>query len=129
MEAKELRIGNYLNFEFHKDSGGIEKVGVFLSDIENLIYGGNRSKYYTPIPLTEEWLLKFGFVKDKKHNNCCDLELENNFYLQGVGYGKSNIKYEVILTDSNDNELTLVKHVHQLQNLYFALTNEELTIK
>jgi hypothetical protein len=128
MEAKELRIDNWIKYNFKMQ--GWKYVQVCANDFHN---GFRDDKFvsinYKPIPLTEEWLVKFGFVKDKKHNNCCDLELENDFYLQGVGYGKSNIKYEVILTDSNDNELTLVKHVHQLQNLYFALTNEELIIK
>ena len=127
MGAKELRIGSFVNYFDDGEYSIISTLDwgyVHLKDASSIEY-----RFIKSIPLTEEWLLKFGFVKDKKHNNCCDLELENNFYLQGVGYGKSNIKYEVILTDSNDNELTLVKHVHQLQNLYFALTNEELTIK
>ena len=121
MKAKELRISNYVEND----------IGDFiLIDRDTLPFIVTKwIKCHHSIPLTEEWLVKFGFVKDKKHDNCCDLELENDFYLQGVGYGKRNIKYEVILTDSNDNELTLVKHVHQLQNLYFALTGEELTIK
>lgn len=140
MEAKELRIGNYiLNYEAEPEVSiywKVEEIQRLSNDKalnQTLGVTYRKGSCWTcdpePIPLTEEWLVKFGFVKDKKHDNCCDLELENNFYLQGVGYGKSNIKYEVILTDSNDNELTLVKHVHQLQNLYFALTNEELTIK
>ena len=135
MEANELRIGNY----FYDRSNKIlrldwwEHINKLASDMS---VNGMKVHPMTehignarPIPLTEEWLVKFGFTKDKKHTKCCDLKLENDFYLQGIGYGKSNFKYEVILTDSNDNELTLVKHVHQLQNLYFALTNKELTIK
>jgi hypothetical protein len=125
MEAKELRIGNAYRDCTSKEIRfitGFSEDGVYYND------GFDFYESMLNVILTEEWLVKFGFVKDKKHNNCCDLELENDFYLQGVGYGKSNIKYEVILTDSNDNELTLVKHVHQLQNLYFALTNEELKL-
>jgi hypothetical protein len=143
MEVQDLRIGNYLkidgilvrvrsvysftNGSFKNNEGTVEAYRYdSIFEPKKISAGINR---FEPIPLTEEWLVKFGFVKDKKHDNCCDLKLENDFYLQGVGYGKSNIKYEVILTDSSDNELTLVKHVHQLQNLYFALTNQELTIK
>tara|TARA_R110000764_G_scaffold197250_1_gene282329 strand:+ start:398 stop:748 length:351 start_codon:yes stop_codon:yes gene_type:complete len=115
MEAKELRIGNYVNFEFHKDVGGIEKVGVFLSDIENLIYGGNKSKYYTPIPLTEEWLVKFGF----KFLNGYGFPMVGNYLQKEDGTYWYNVNGNFIDID----------HVHQLQNLYFALTNEELIIK
>ena len=122
MEAKELRIGNYVNFKFHKDSGGIKKVEVFLSDIENLIHGGNRSKYYEPIPLTEDWLVKFGFKKGVVKLGC------QEYWIDGVlGVYKMVGSYPHFAHGAiNDIKL---KHVHKLQNLYFALTNEELTIK
>jgi hypothetical protein len=130
MEAKELRIDNYVNIGLKSSDLRTDYDAITASGLMDLQVNKESSSFtYEPIPLTEEWLVKFGFTKDKKHTKCCDLKLENDFYLQGIGYGKSNFKYEVILTDSNDNELTLVKHVHQLQNLYFALTNKELKLK
>ena len=123
MEAKELRIGNYVNFLFHKDSGGIKKIEVFMSDIENLIHGGNRSKYYEPIPLTEEWLVKFGF----------ELEDEKIYYhldsYEDIYITKTSYSFSIYNATHFTNIKQGIKHVHQLQNLYFALTNEELTIK
>lgn len=76
-----------------------------------------------PIPLTEEILLKCGFeiTRQTEHPNNiwtvygeeCKFELEHitSFYLY-------------------DNKCfgTKVQYLHQLQNLYFALTNTELTV-
>jgi len=66
-----------------------------------------------PIPLTEEWLLKFGFDD-----------------LGTYGYGRGNFHiclHENEFYFSINNRKVFIKHVHQLQNLYFALTGEELT--
>jgi len=79
------------------------------------------NKHYKPIPLTEEWLLKLGFERmptnseydyklDDFHLNV-DPDLENGYWVDGLGLMKS------------------IQYVHQLQNLYKALSNEELTIK
>lgn len=84
-------------------------------------------KVYEPIPLTEEWLLKFGFVKQKgggmggqdQWAGMASWAIKGNWLFRGqasclrlVGYFNAQVKY-----------------VHQLQNLYYALTGEELTVK
>jgi len=77
-----------------------------------------------PIPLTKEWLLKLGLTENCWH-----------FFT-----GKYNIDYfqiSAIKVDdrygfgyySKQDILTEIKYVHQLQNLYFARTGKELTIK
>ena len=65
--------------------------------------------------LTEEWLLKFGFEKIKT-NNCIYWTLNN------VDIWELNGGF------ANDLDIP-IQYIHQLQNLYFALTNEELTAK
>ena len=87
MEAKELRIGNWVYWNKNPQEVTLNSFGTEWSKSD----GRSLFKELNPIPITEEWLLKFGFVKDKKNNNCCDLKLENDFYLQGVGYGKTYI--------------------------------------
>lgn len=75
-----------------------------------------------PIPLTEEWLLKFGFEKGNDFiGDCFYIEREKEDF---VLHPKKDYFYFYFLYDSVE-----VKHVHQLQNLYFVLTNEELTLK
>ena len=116
MDAKELRIGNYVKDHL----GRFQKVSetrsnayiCYLSNGHKLKYKLNTTN---PIPLTEEWLVKFGFVKDKLevglyHFNDLEIFLPNYFTWK-------------------TQFLNNIKHVHQLQNLYFALTNEELKLK
>jgi hypothetical protein len=102
MKANELRIGNYIQFP----TGSIYKVDMLYDDYSSLLY-------WMPIPLTEECLLKFGY-----------LEMDNNrFLMKGHNVWKCK---ELFMCDKNG---VILKHVHQLQNLYFALTGCELEIK
>jgi hypothetical protein len=118
MRAEELRIGNYAQLD-----GGIECIDVYdLLDIvsDNFIV-------CNPIPLTEEWLLKFGFKKDVDGSfakNDISIFLDKRF--------KTNLYLQTNESDRKFNWFGFeckIKYVHQLQNLYFALTGEELTIK
>ena len=121
IQTNELRIGNYVGGLFD-----IEQVSVIkaitendfsyerISDEEYFI--GNSIK---PIPLTEEWLLKFGFEFGIKLQNFVKgkhqfVELGFiNGYFSEIGIFYYGLKTEI-------------KSVHQLQNLYFALTGKEL---
>jgi hypothetical protein len=134
MEAKELRIGNWFNdtleggghFQVEqicKDSGGFNgyyiayRNGSFKMSLEE--DEEEEFRCIQPIPLTQEWLLKCGFERI-------------------IGAKKRIYKltyYSTIFTYDEDgyfrvNGLFVSCHfVHTLQNLYFALTGEELTIK
>ena len=82
------------------------------------------NEFIQPIILTEEWLYKFGFEEngvDKK---------ENEKYRKYWSEGKFDV-YKIIsfYLDNNKSHEPDIKYVHQLQNLYFALTGEELTLK
>tara|TARA_R110002153_G_scaffold216657_1_gene369161 strand:- start:197 stop:601 length:405 start_codon:yes stop_codon:yes gene_type:complete len=134
MEAKELRIGNYVNFKFHKDCGGVKGIEVFVSDLEIILQNNSKSEYYTPIPLTEGWLVKFGFTcfwDDDYDNNVFSLIRSGNYddvIIDPSWVSQTECNRFVIAHFDYEMDLE-IKHVHQLQNLYFALTNEELTIK
>jgi len=108
MKATELRIGNYVV----GDSGTPYRIE--LSDFADWYNDHNSHEYgdhVKPIPLTEEWLTRFGFVKEK------------GSYIMGVHQsrfsGLMKFKFDPL-------DITRVKYVHELQNLYFALTGEEL---
>jgi hypothetical protein len=126
MKASELRIGNLTKDQL---TGELMSV-VGLSDTGDIIgYVINGENYPLPegwqmvgIPLTEEWLLKFGFVPDKwnldfsfptNKDHVVSKDGENGWY-----YG-----FECYLEHLPAIEL---KYVHTLQNLYFVLTGEEL---
>ena len=115
MEAKELRIGNYV---IYKGS----KCQFSIYDIVNMQDDEDCDRLTQPIPLTGEWLLNFGFNK-----SCFTI---SNFFKKDIYLNIDNKgKWTFNLAEGIGVYLTDIKHVHQLQNLYFALTNEELTIK
>jgi len=127
MKAEELRIGNfvksgyqycYINFFLGATMVDLELIGFEYTD-------GNHEEdvlKLEPILLTEEWLLKFGFSDD----GCLDL---GNYTDSKLSFNPNS--NQLRLVDSGGRFLTHdnLKHVHQLQNLYFALTGEELTKK
>ena len=110
MKANELRIGNYV----YDTLGKVNKI-----DLEAITYivkePHNQVK---PIPLIEEWLLKFGFEIGYNQKKMLDV------YCKDFG---------LLIERSNSNNFYYKKvnihSVHQLQNLYFALTGIELTFK
>jgi len=110
MKAAELRIGNWINY---LGSGEVQ-----IKDAKALFNSMEQFDYpypkVSPIPLTEEWLIKFGF--DGQDYNLFTIELSRNQFMI--------LKDEWLIVISNN-----CKYVHQLQNIYFALTGEELTIK
>ena len=117
MKANELRIGNYVYF--HGDVEEINMVdgfGVIGREEQPLC----SIDEFEPIPLTEEWLLRFGFEKIRGLHLC-------------KGYSLNSGEYLVYIDDRGvylkTNKNIFIKYVHQLQNLYFALTGEELVVK
>jgi hypothetical protein len=105
MEAKELRIGNIVKYE-----NTVYLHGGKITEVDNIIQG--ETDYYEPIPLTEDWLLKFGFEKTSLHY----------FRKAGVLIQAEDNCYECYL----GSVVAKLEYVHQLQNLYFALTGTEL---
>ena len=122
IQAQELRLNNLISFPFISQE--VEVIGIALHDSLGLriqAKGVDGSIYFEPIevfdpiPLTEEWLLKLGY-------NGCSIR-HNHYVIKGHTIW---LCQEMFLCDKNG---IIIKHVHQLQNLYFALTNTELTSK
>ena len=142
MEANELRIGNLVGLEdsewngfnqffefmensevksFLDDKNKYAIVKTIADEVELMAYGVDLDFYsykeIQPIPLTEDWLIRFGFELlpwgwVKKSDTGTSLRITTHHYF--AREGNSSIKIESI---------------HQLQNLYFALTGTELTLK
>lgn len=131
--TNELRINNlvYYNNQ-HNEIGLITEIKTSLNPkidyvgINNRIDVYYQTKHINPIPLTEKWLLKFDFK----------LIIESsNISKWFIGYNPITHDYLFIITQFIDenrfffkNGFHTIKHIHELQNLYFALTGEELTL-
>jgi hypothetical protein len=120
MKASELRIGNLVAYE-----PTIDDWEEIIVKCGNIIQCEISPDSFTPIPLTEEWLLKFGFKKqlDKSFAKndfsiFLDKRFKTNLFLQENQEDFKWFSYEL-----------KVEYIHQLQNLYFALTGEELNFK
>jgi hypothetical protein len=115
MKAEELRIGNWVAI-----NDNIYQVDVIdYNQVIEIERGIVELKYVQPIPLTEEWLLRFGSVIDRE---------DDSYVFKSGFYISVNDKSEAILFFGG-NELCEFNYVHQLQNLYYALTGEELKLK
>lgn len=127
MKANELRIGNYIWLESKQKEYQISS-GHDIEEIDDAPLNFDAQ----PIPLTREWLLKFGFEKNNQsYQVVYTINVEDEYeqdytsklYLGLDGQYFIGIPYELFRGKSK------IQYVHQLQNLYFALTGEELTIK
>lgn len=110
MRANELRLGNWI--EFNQPKKGI------YTTVTNSTFEWNIEKVFRPIQLTEEWLLNFGFKDNLNFKNVIFIDSKIAFYNDNNVFTLANHEYNIE-----------IKYVHQLQNLYFALTGEELTLK
>lgn len=141
IKANELRIGNWVNAKFMTDDFNFQAKGILdeyallkekVSYHETTLHG---------IPLTPEILEKAGFEKATIENSDLDLGSEisyithfarkrlvlefvgnepniqiNTHWVENVGMAEVSLTYDI-------------KYLHELQNLYFALFGEELTIE
>jgi len=129
MKANELRIGNLVY-------NGFKEV-ITVNSIRDAGVSGYSIETIKPIPLNEEWLLKFGF---EGHDYTCPengtlfkndtFTLDIDDYSQLVvqkdfSFGISDLHGEGDVAFSND----ILDSVHRLQNLYHALTGKELKTK
>jgi len=114
LDVRELRIGNTVWL-----GDGETRVDINLLRDFSLI-----GHLHEPIPLTEEWLVKMGF---ECTGDRCNKEASNGLFRVWV-WGFFGEEYHIQRIGEKRGDLE-IKHVHQLQNLYFALNGEELTIE
>ena len=145
MKENELRIGNYILFPIRTDKGLLLpaiKRRVDAIDCGKVISLNSPQapsdfevyvKNCTGIQITKEILLKIGFVEGNQcYKNAFSIEiLKTDFYLRRCShdgfYWGFNVSEKQL--DCELNDVQPIKYVHELQNLYFALTGKELDIK
>lgn len=128
IDAKELRIGNYLTgfltrdlvevdwlvFKHIQDSGNIQAAPYDMSPV------------YEPIPLTEEWLIKLGLEKTFSDDHYCVFEKDymKLFFVPSEG----DIGFNLLVDFPDTIRTTFAYSVHKLQNVWYLFMGYELTI-
>jgi len=107
MKANEIRLGNYV-------------IDLKINKSKEIEYGDfEYSEDLEGIPLNEEWLLKFGFdIRGGNYWNCKN----------GFDFVVINDKIGFFL-NIGGADFVEIEYVHKLQNLYFEIVGEELTVK
>jgi hypothetical protein len=130
----ELRIGNLV--DLGNRIAKIIEIGhlsCVVSDLEETQDTMEDYERVKPILLMDEWLLKFSFEKiDKGDNDYITYTDSNHDYYLQIDVRRRDGKYCILdnsFDDLRDFSMVDIKYVHQLQNLYFTLTGEELILK
>ncbi len=132
IQSNELRISNFINVDFQPKVPITVRVNC-IDEREGVLVDGIDLDFsfdeIEPIPLTEEWLLRFGFelshqsVFRKNYELPQMPEIGFDYMPFSVPKGSGQFRHY-----GRHLEGDLCKYVHQLQNLTFALTSQELTL-
>lgn len=132
MKTRELMMGNLIQIE----GNPVEVIKIFEIHLEVhsdiFQFWHVEIEEVEPISLTEEWLMKFGFKQSPTSNSC--------FYIVYKQLDLILYKTDTPIAVSNDFKLecfyyffnkvaVIIEYAHQIQNLFFSLTQTELTIK
>lgn len=140
IKAKDLRIGNLIAtgtiFKETSNIGKVLSIGLEECEFEQIYCECEESfewffkDNFCGIPLTEEWLIKFGFKKiitPWEYFKGETIHYQNEFcwvYLLGECF-----EIEINTLCERHNLARQYKYVHELQNIHYSITNQELTIK
>lgn len=118
MKANELRIGNWVT-ELLVNNNSFVDTPIQLHTVGEYVISAVNNNKVKPIKLTEEWLIKFGFESN-------GIAFLKNGYI--IWIQENKYVFALYEAYSNNELFTEIKYVHQIQNLYFALTGNELEI-
>lgn len=130
IKGSELRTSNRIweSSSLNPQPEDFEEIVIAsVNDIDKVVHDEQDNiysyDYLYPIPLTPEWLERCGFkrmnagwINDSGSLSFYDKDSETGNGVYKMEYGTRNYAAGFL-------------YLHQLQNLYFALTGEELEIK
>lgn len=142
IQARDIRIGNWASVSENNE----QPKYIIVSQIKNRgivsQYLGSSGHFLfeklLPIPLNAEILEKCGFElssKDLETYNIkytCECTIQDLEFYQSRDISTIIIQWENYEDSTNNNyryiSLYNIKYLHQLQNLYYALTGKELIV-
>lgn len=133
LKKTDLRLGNLIQYPGWNKDGSMAIFHIrdlYLDDAKIALTNGtihlpsSDIDYLKPISLNDEWLVKFGFKKSPSNNS---------FYLS-IPELKAEVHFEnfrgglvcVLYCSTGSFIPSHIEFVHQLQNLYHALTGKDL---
>lgn len=145
MKSSDLKIGNIIGLQFinrrpQQDNtvktdmflepctvNEIKESSVNISDLGRNMRVIVQYEYVKPIPITAEWLERLGFSFNRSVAVFDEFQKENIVYMIWKN-GRKDLGLDTNVV-SYGNKHIKCQFVHQLQNLYYALCGEELTLK
>ena len=138
MKANDLRIGNLVSLRTPCTS---PKKGMKISIGEIIIIKKNKITVkfldgfshslllntFRPIELSKDWLFRFNFSHSEFMKGYIGLETNNTSFIL-VEPNEFKDFYSFPFTIGGVQMNRKIEFVHELQNLYFALTNKELIL-
>lgn len=125
MKAKELRLGNYVSGRF----------GALTIITELKMLANDSDEESMNIPITEEWLRDFGFKNDfgKHWTKSIGKDYSEGQLIISYNFSREDEKSFQVSQGTGGDNCTWIypqkpKYVHELQNLYYALTKQELEL-
>ena len=126
MKANELRIGNWV----HSKITGND-FQVTAEDIVNIF--NSDTEIVEPILISADWLMNSGLKREDRGSVSAQFHIGINpithDWLFDLVWLKSSMDYSLKDYPFYRNGHHELKYVHILQNLYHALTGEELTLE
>ncbi len=131
IQPNELRLGNLIIDEHGREvtvtsiTAGLSG-GVINNDHDTVTTNSNE---YSPITITQQWLLNLGFYESYK--DTYEISIGHLILLRIMIHDKG--WWKIIEHNSSGNRTGInlgdIYFIHQVQNLYHSLTSEELTLK
>lgn len=128
----ELRIENWVNLivldqkiQIESISRNVGMLGLFTWMHEDTEYEDSLSAI-DPIPLTPGILTACGFDKSHSSEYWTHYKTKNSWHISEWVAEKPVAGFEEKGCFYYGDEYTTIKYLHQLQNLYFALTQKEI---
>jgi hypothetical protein len=130
IRPEDLRIGNWALFPIGKN--GTPKKVTARTIVEQCQADMARAVYLKPIPLTEEILVKAGFER-RDSSTCTQWHIGINEITHDWLFSLTWLERPDLINAPDApfflNGRFTIHFVHDLQNLYYALTKQELQIE
>ena len=120
MKVEELRIGNWVMGYHDPFQWSLEHFDLLKqADLDEIIK--------EPVLITEEVLLKCGF-EIKPNSSLPAFAYSRRLDLQ-VEFMLGEYSFRIEVENRHTTFVRVIKYLHELQNLYFSITGEELEVE